>query len=319
MKKVIKILILVIFPVLAGVGIGFYGYARYQNHFFPYYMEKASQDNTEDRLVSYLQFTEANVEAEKENEKYDFYYTKNVTNEYGDLFTIAIIRTYKTNNAETKAKTTYYVSYHLAIYNINYTNVASTLDPTNEHKLLYTELPSFSFVLTDKNDDSITSTFESTTIAVVSSNDAGLDTTFVYDYGYSPATDANNNNLNGGNPTSMRYYRLDDTELDSFSTDVKLVIKVSSSWSESDQVDEEIELDNVPTLFNNKNNNKTAQKNVLKEIPAAYNRDIEKAGYFGFVFGHYIWWEALIAIILVGTLCGAFVVVWTADENERKK
>lgn len=319
MKKVIKILILVIFPVLAGLGIGFYGYARYQNRFFPYYMEQASQDNTEDRLVSYLQFTEANVEANKENEKYEFYYTKNVTNEYGDLFTISIIRTYKTNNAETKAKTTYNVSYHLAIYNVNYTNLASTLDSSGEHKLLYSELPTFSFVLTDNNDESITLSLESTTIAVVSSNDADLDTTFVYDYGYSPETDSENNNLNGGNPTSMRYYRLEDTELDTFSTSVKLEVKVSSSWSEADQVDELIELDNVPTLFNNKYNNKTAQKNALKEIPAAYNKDIKEAGYFGFVFGHYIWWEVLIAIILVGTLCGAFVVVWTADENERKK
>ncbi len=317
MKKVIKILILIILPVLAGFGIGLYGYARYQNYFFPYYMEKASQDNTEDRLVSYLKFSEANVESEKKEGKYNFYYSKEFSNENGKLFKLSIIRSYKiTTN---KAKKTYNVSYHFAIYDINYDNVAKTLDSSNEHPLLYTELPTFAIKLVDANDSEKTKTLDTTTIAVVSSNDAELGNVFVYDYGYAPKQDSKGNDMNAGNPTSMRYYRLEDTDLETFSTNINVEVVLTSHWTDADSVNESVKITDVPTLFNNKYNNKTAQKDELDTIPAAYNRDIEEAGYFKYVLGHYIWWEVLIAVALVGALCAAFVIVWSADESEKKK
>lgn len=317
MKKVIKILILIILPVLAGLGIGLYGYARYQNYFFPYYMEKASQDNTEDRLVSYLKFSEANVESEKKEGKYNFYYSKEFSNENGKLFKLSIIRSYKiTTN---KAKKTYNVSYHFAIYDINYDNVAKTLDSSNEHPLLYTELPTFAIKLVDANDSEKTKTLDTTTIAVVSSNDAELGNVFVYDYGYAPKQDSKGNDMNAGNPTSMRYYRLEDTDLETFSTNINVEVVLTSHWTDADSVNESVKITDVPTLFNNKYNNKTAQKDELDTIPAAYNRDIEEAGYFKYVLGHYIWWEVLIAVALVGALCAAFVIVWSADESEKKK
>lgn len=319
MKKVIKILILIILPVLAGFGIGVYGYARYQNNFFPYYMEKASQNNTEDRLVSYLKFSEANVESEKKDGKYNFYYSQEFSNDNGKLFTFSIIRSYRTSNSSSSVRKTYYASYHIAIYDINYENVTKTLDPSGSHALLYTELPTFSVKLTDNANEERTQTLDTTTIAVVSANDADLGTTFVYDYGYAPEKDSKGNSLNGNNPTSMRYYRLEDTALEGYTSDIKVEVIVKSTWADEDVTDESIEITNVPTLFNNKNNNKTAQKDALELIPEAYNKNIKEAGYFKYALGHYIWWEVLIAVALVGALCAAFVIVWTADDNEKKK
>lgn len=319
MKKVIKILILVILPVLAGFGIGVYGYARYQNMFFPYYMEKASQDNTEDRLVSYLKFSEAYVESEKEAGNYKFYYTQEFSNDHGKLFKLSIIRSYKTSNSSSSVRKTYSVSYHFAIYDINYENVNKTLDASGSHNLLYNELPTFTIKLTDNANEERTQSLETTTIAVVSANDADLGTTFVYDYGYAPEKDSKGNSLNGSNPTSMRYYRLEDTALEGYTNDIKVEVVLQSTWADEDTTEETVEITNVPTLFNNKNNNKTAQKDALDLIPAGYNKNIKEAGYFSYVLGHYIWWEVLIAVALVGALCAAFVIVWTADDNEKKK
>ena len=67
-SKLIKMCIVVLIPLLASVGVGFYGYQYYQFRFFDHYMEKASDENTEDRLISYLSYINEKLDYSKEGE-----------------------------------------------------------------------------------------------------------------------------------------------------------------------------------------------------------------------------------------------------------
>lgn len=323
-SKLIKMCIVVLIPLLASVGVGFYGYEYYQDRFFDHYMEKASDENTEDRLISYLSFINEKLDYSKEGENYKFYVKEKVSNEHGDLFTFSIIRGAEIifEDYENKIGTVigkrdnYYLTYYFAIYDVNYEALAKTLDPSGEHKLVYTELPKLYVTVEDAKNEENALGFDMTTVAQVT-GESNL--AIVYDYGYSPEKDSNGKQLNAGNPTSMRYYVLDAKSLKDFSNDVKITVDVKSNYAGDDQVEDEqvYELEKADFY-----SNKTVQadeelkKMVKKGFDTVYNEDIFKAGYTKFVFGKYIWWEALLTFVLVEIVCASFVLVWNAEEEK---
>lgn len=323
-SKLIKMCIVVLIPLLASVGVGFYGYEYYQDRFFDHYMEQASDENTEDRLISYLSFINEKLDYSKEGENYKFYVKEKVSNEHGDLFTFSIIRGAEIifEDYENKIGTVigkrdnYYLTYYFAIYDVNYEALAKTLDPSGEHKLVYTELPKLYVTVEDAKNEENALGFDMTTVAQVT-GESNL--AIVYDYGYSPEKDSNGKQLNAGNPTSMRYYVLDAKSLKDFSNDVKITVDVKSNYAGDDQVEDEqvYELEKADFY-----SNKTVQadeelkKMVKKGFDTVYNEDIFKAGYTKFVFGKYIWWEALLTFVLVEIVCASFVLVWNAEEEK---
>ena len=117
----------------------------------------------------------------------------------------------------------------------------------------------------------------------------------------------------------MRYYVLQAKDLKSFSSDVKIIVDVKSNYAGEDQADDE---EVYALVKNDFYNNKTVQDSKeLKELvkqgfETVYNEDIYAAGYNKFVFGKYIWWESLLALVLVEIVCGSFVLVWNAEEEK---
>ena len=334
-SKIIKMCIVILIPLLAAVAVGSYAYGYYQDRFFEHYMEKASDENTEDRLISYLSYTKQKLEYKKEGDNYQFYVKEKVSNELGDLFTFTIIRSAEIVYEEYSNKIgtivgkrdNYYVTYHFAIYDVNYDLLAKTLDPSGEHQLLYTELPKLAFTLTDLNDDDNEISFESTTVAQVTGES---NPTVIFDYGYSPEKDSKGKQLNAGNPTSMRYYVLESKNLNNFSNEIKISINVKSNYAGDDQVeDEEVYAKEIKDMYSFEAINPTGSKKeeqeeykemIENDFEDVYDEDIFAAGYNKFVFGKYIWWEVLLAIVLVEVVCGSFVLVWNAEEeNESKK
>lgn len=327
-SKIIKLCIIVLLPLLAGVFTGIYAYGNYQDRYFDYYMEEASQENTEDRLVSYLDYINEYVEYEKKDDGYDFYFSEKFSNDQGELFTVSIIRAYEVKNEAYYNKKgtylgtrdTYYMTYYFAIYNVNYETLAKTIDPSGEHKLLYTELPKLSVGIKNTNaeEDDPTITFETDTVASVT---AESNLTTVFDYGYSPEKDSKGDKLNAGNPTSMRYYVLPGSQLDALESEVTIEILVDSNWAGDDQAEQETVATFEKTDFYG---NKTVQdseeiKTSLESFNKVYNEDIFAAGYNKFVFGRYIWWQVLIAVVLFVVVCGSFVLVWNAEEAKLAK
>lgn len=323
-SKIIKTCIVVLIPLLAAVAVGTYAYGYYEDRFFDHYMEKASDENTEDRLVSYLSFITERLDYTKEGNEYKFYVKQKVSNEHGDLFTFSIIRGAEIvyGDYENKLGTVvgkrdnYYVTYYFAIYDVNYDALAKTLDPSGEHKLSYTELPKLYITLEDVNDEDKVLGFDLTTVAQIT-GESNL--TVIYDYGYSPKKDASGKELNAGNPTSMRYYVLEGKSLKSFSSDIKITIDVKSNYSGEDQAeDEEVLALTKNDFYNDKaiQDSKELKDLVKQGFEKVYNEDIYAAGYNKFVFGKYIWWESLLALVLVEVVCGSFVLVWNAEEEK---
>lgn len=337
-SKIIKLCIVVLLPLLAGLYIGVYFYGNYENTYFDYYMEKASDENTEDRLVSYLDFITDKVEYTEGNEGYSFYVKKDVKNDHGDLFTLSIVRSYTVveeahynkKGEYLGEKDNYYMTYYFAIYNVNYANVAKTLDPSGEHALLYTELPVFEVVINNQNEgiedeklkNNNKATFEMTTTANVT-GESNL--TVIYDYGYSPEKDSKGNKLNAGNPTSMRYYVLEAKSLAEMDSEVVINVNILSNWDEdaSKQIEKAVEFE-LEDFYNNKTIQDSKEiQNSLDGFKKSYNKDIYAAGYTKYVVSRYLWWEVLLAVLIVEIVCGAFVLVWNAetlkDEKNSKK
>lgn len=330
-SKLIKIIIVVIIPLAAGFAVGNYAYSYYQDRFFDNYMEKASDDNSEDRLISYLEFINPSLEYSKENGKYSFYVKQDIKTDDGDdLFTISIIRANEIKNEDYTNKIgtvigkrdNYYLTYYVAIYNVHYDNLMKVLDPSGSHKLNYLELPTLSLEIIDKENDEITFEADMTTVASVT-GESNLTT--VYDYGYAPEKDSNGKKLNSGNPTSLRYYVLSGSTLSSskFSQNVEINVYTNSNFEDSDnQLDpEKVASIELTDFYSNEHliNNTEVQKFIKNNFKETYGEDIFAAGYTKFVFGKYIWWEALIAIVCVGIICGSFVLVWDAEEEKNTK
>lgn len=338
LKKIIKLLIVIIIPLAAGLVTGSYAYKRYQPRFFNFYMNDASQEDTEDRLVSYLKFQNQGLEYEEKEDGYKFYFTENVKKDDKDLFTFSIIRGSRVVNEAyynkvgtyLGKKDFYYITYYIAVYNVNYEALANVLDATGEHKLLHTELPKISVEIVSKkdetrvaedgktDDDVKSKTIELSTVASVT---AESNPTVIYDYGYSPKLDSKGDKLNANNPTSMRYYELPLTDLEGFNKELAFNVKVNSNWAGDDQVTEDVAKFEFTDMYNKEDLNKDA--NVAKEIVDGFNKgydkDIFAAGYTKFAFGHYIWWEALIAIVLFEVVCASFVLVWNSEDEKENK
>lgn len=330
-SKLIKIIIVVIIPLAAGFAVGSYAYSYYQDRFFDYYMDKASDENSEDRLISYLEFINQSLEYSKEDGEYKFYKKQDIKTEAGDhLFTVSIIRANEIKYEEYEnqigtvigKRNNYYLTYYIAMYNVNYENLVKVLDSSGEHKLSYLELPTLSFEIVDKEDEEIVLEANMTTVANVT-GESNLTT--IYDYGYAPEKDADGKKLNSGNPTSLRYYVLSGSTLSSnkFSQNVDFNIYVNSNFQDDEnQLDsEKVASIEFNDFYSNKHlvGNTAVQKEIKNTFNQTYDEDIFAAGYAKFVFGKYIWWEALIAIICVGIICGSFVLVWDAEEEKNAK
>lgn len=326
-SKIIKLCLVVLIPLLAGLYIGIYFYGNYEDTYFDRYMEKASDENTEDRLVSYLNYITENVEYEEKGEGYEFYFSQDFSNEYGELFTLSIIRAnsvleeayYNKKGDYLGVRDTYYMTYYLAIYNVNYDSLAKTLDPSGEHKLLYTELPKFEFEITNVDEDNESKVSQEMTTVANVTGEANLTT--IFDYGYSPEKDSKGNKLNAGNPTSMRYYVLTGKELEKMDSKVNIKINVKSNWDEEAEPQEELVATfTLDDLHNNKyvQDNKDAQE-ALKDFKKGYNKDIYAAGYTKYVIGRYLWWQVLLAVIIMEAVCGSFVLVWNSETEKTKK
>lgn len=344
-KLIIKLIIVIVLPLTAGTLIGVYAYNTYQTGYFYKYMENASDSNTEDRFISYLKYENENLEYSKENGEYEFFLKQDVKDANDELmFTFSIIRTsvvnedvpqYGKNNQFIGREDEYYITYHMAMYNINWDKLAYALDESGEHPLAYDQLPSIEFVLIDRDQEEDEGREKVLTSTTVASQIGGSTLVAVYDYGFSPKKDGNGNKLNGENPTSMRYYALTGAQINALSPNQDIVVRLKESWDSGvaaeDKQSVDIQVVSVDNLYSNDHIKKgvkegdevvVSNKDIQDEIKTfeeVYNKDIFKAGYSKYVFSTYIWWEALIAIILFEVVCGSFVLVWNAEEQKALK
>jgi|SRR5690554_1804433 len=277
--KIIILFIVILIPILGATFIGVYSYNRYQDDYFFNYMRE-TEETAEARINSYLRYTSFIYEEKP-------YFTEDIMKDGERVLTFTIFR-------GTQADEKLY--YYFAVYNIDYEKIIEIEDPTGEKKLLYNNIPGFYVRINDAN-NSITEPLGSIREDVL-----------ISDYDSSPEKDSR------GSTLTSRFVKWYAYEADGeFSENVEIELFLSRNIQDGGAREATIETFTFADFVND------FDKLNTDTFVQGYEDDFSKAGYFSYVFKTKIWWQSLIALLLVGLISFSFYAVWTVEEAEDKR
>ncbi|MDD3191585.1 MAG: hypothetical protein PHP41_02395 [Bacilli bacterium] len=296
-KKLIFLAIVTLIPLLASYFIGIYSYNRYEPTFFNEYMDSA-EETTEDKIHAYLKYATYAYEKEPYFEK-----TIKNTNNNNDAALFQIYRgitSEESRDDDNEIVITYKVKYYFAVYNINYTEIIAIKDPTGEEKLTYNSLPSMYVKITDVNED----TYKTSASLGIPGDEVLID-----DYLSTPDEDYRGRELNS---KYLKWVEL--TPSDAFSDEVTIELIIADASSEG-SASYYVVMDTI-TKNDFTRNIDDFDFDTLEE---GFEFNNQEAGYFSYVFKTKIWWQSLIAFVLIGFITYSFYFVWQAEEMMSKK
>lgn len=310
MKKIIILVIAIILPLVGAFMIGWYGVAvRYEPEentsvasLFKSYLNKGVI-TSEGRIENYRQF---------ENYYYDEdpLYLETIENEAGNaLFTLAIYRSYYFYQPSVNDEVLEKAKFEVFIYNVNYDLVKDYFTLDDRTIIDEAKMPKFSITFTPTNGKS------SFTVTLTTASDV-----MIQDYNSIPEwadkTETTRNYVQSG---IIRFTQT--PELAKFSSDANITVTATLQITGTDSTtttlptdkplaeiylsDFESDIENVDTTDYIKGFRDPNVKQTFKN-----------AGYYPWLFGRYLWWQGLIAIILVGIVTGTFYLVWTAEDQK---
>lgn len=292
-RRNIILAIVILIPLLASGFIGIYAYNRYQTGYFDTYMSNIEED-TNKKVHGYLKYSSSSYEEEP-------YYHEDVKKDGETVLTIDVFRSIiKVTSMEgDKEVITDELHYNFAIYNINYSRLVKLKGA--DERLSIDDLPVIYLKIKDQNDASKEE---------VVNVGAPQDYIFIYDYNAAPEKDSFGNEFNDQFLKWINYTNED------FSEDVTFEFVLS----DNPEKEHESLYYQVITSFTKEDFKKELTKEDTNAFTKGADSDITKAGYFGFVLTTKIWWQSLIAVIVVGFISFSFYVVWKAEvELNRKK
>ena len=65
--------------------------------------------------------------------------------------------------------------------------------------------------------------------------------------------------------------------------------------------------------------NKDDGKYEGKTLEVGYDQNIYEAGYAKYAIGKYVWWQALIAIVLTLVITGSTTIIWETETAKEKE
>ena len=319
-KKVIRLTILILIPVLVTFFIGWYGYDYYAGKTqikIDYYEDVEA--NTQDQLAAFMKYNEFKYEK-------DAYFKTDVKAANGDkLLTFEIYRAvYEAegkNGIETKAR------YIFVLYDVNSDKIIEEL-ASGETK--YYNKPTLSLVCMPTDLDEYTEEDAVSPIALSTTAARTIDGVYgIVDYVASEVAGKDVEKIDpysSSTYTGAYYARWNiETNFDAkFEDEFVLQLKATATNKEDSNTDSNAE----KVLFSS--SSEEANKEYIKfdldceswnvaGMEEGFNNDEVKAGYFGWVLGHYLWWICLIALVLSFLLTYTFVAVWEYDDTSAPK
>lgn len=305
MKRIYKLMIIFILPILVAVAVGIYAYHRYPNAFYGYYLESAKYKDTEDLLNRYMMYNDTYFKE---------YIKKDVTSEDGkDLFTLAVFKEFdEIENEDEETENT--MHYNFYIYNVDYENVYRTIpgyDDEKEHKF-NSYLATFKLTITDAADEDnvIEETFA-----------ANTNYTFK-DYNFTGVGDTQK--WQDGTKITTAYVKCVSLDVSEYEITENVNIKITC-------IDSQYPLEEDGNNFEAFNEDKTdfftnvkkldTDKNTFngEELVKAYNGDYKAAGYTKYVIAKWMWWECLVGFVLALIISGSTALVWQSESAKEKK
>lgn len=313
MKKIIVLIISILIPLIAAVAISLYG--------VNYRYEPSANTTTVSEFLSDLNRGIVDCEGRIKNyRKMENYYyeeepllKKDIENEEGKrVLTLAIYRNlciYKpTADAEEKLKTLFEVF----VYNVNYDIVKSYFKLDDMEIISKADMPTFTVTFTPTNGkDSFTIELRNRSNVVIPDFDS------VPEY-----ANADTKTRNYVQSNIFREYETTNT-LSTFSDDANITINASISITNEDKTTTAIEADKAVAEVYLADFQHEGSKMDEKELTVGYreagvNETYKNAGYYKWLVKNYLWWEALIAFVLVGIITGTFYMVYTTEETNKK-
>ena len=305
MKRVYKLMIIFVLPILVAVAVGIYAYHRYPNAFYGYYLESAKYKDTEDLLNRYMMYNDTYFKE---------YIKKDVTSEDGkDLFTLAVFKEFdeiENENEETENT----MHYNFYIYNVDYENVYRTIpgyDDEKEHKF-NSYLATFKLTITDATDED--NVIEETFAA---------NTSYTFkDYNFTGVGDTQK--WQDGTKITTAYVKCVSLDVSEYEITENVNIKITC-------IDSQYPLEEDGNNFEAFNEDKTdfftnvkkldTDKNTFngEELVKAYNGDYKAAGYTKYVIAKWMWWECLVGFALALIISGSTAIVWQSESAKEKK
>lgn len=297
-KKLILMAICILIPLLSGYFIATYAYNRYQPYFFSEYMDLVEED-TEAKLEAYLDYYTYSYDKTP-------YYEQDVMK--GDVKALtfriyrAILTSQKLDN-EQEFYTSYDLTYIFVIFDINYEKLIEIQDPTGETELHYNTLPTIYIRL----EDTEYPTTYNDTLTMSIPQDAVL----IKDYNSSPEEDSR------GKAMNSRYLKWVEKQINvNYSDSIEVEVFMTDSLTEEEATYHSTILKVTKNDFY-----QTSSQLDFSAYTKGAESDVKAAGYLAHVIKTKVWWQSLIAVVLMGLISFSFYVVWNAEEaqNTQKK
>lgn len=305
MKRVYKLLLILVIPLLVAVAVGIYSYHRYTNAFYGYYLENAKYKDTEDLLNRYMMYNDTYFQE---------YLKKDVVSEDGKaLFTLAVYREFDEVTDEND-ETTKTMNYSFYIYNVDYENVYRTIPgytDTKEHKF-NGYLATFKITITDAADED----------NVIEEN-LTTNTNYAFkDYNFKGVGDTQTwqDGSKIKNVVYVKYFGLDVSEYEiTENVNIKITCIDTQYASEDDTNFVALEEDRTDFFTSVKKLDEETKTYDGKELTEAYNGNYKAAGYNKYVIVKWMWWECLLGFALTLIITGSTALVWQNEDAKEKK
>ncbi len=314
MKGLYKIILLIIIPLLVAFGIGSFAYNNNTAGFASDFISKAGYKNTEGETERYLDFVTS---------AYEKYYSQEIKNENDvKLFDLVVYRWFdiSLDDEEIDYKTTTY-KYAFVLQNINYGEVYYSIYERNDKQHRFEYLPTFKLTINDLGDEDEEKR-DTVEVEFLDNSDTVLsDYNFI---GYTDDEGVTSKRTYSGVKISTPSTQWASVKVDTdFTSNVEVVIEATDAEFASNE-EATIEVEKIElTDFNQKIKDlKKTEKGYAyasKELKLGYSKDIYEAGYFGYAFVNFIWWQALIAIVLTLIVTGSTVLVWDAEAKKEQE
>lgn len=312
MKKIIILIIAIILPLVGAFMIGWYGIAvRYEPEkntavasLFKNYLNKGVI-TSEGRIKNYRQF---------ENYYYDEnpLYIETIENEAGNpLFTLAIYRAYYYYQPSVDDEVQKKVKFEVFIYNVNYNLVKDYFTLDDRTIIDEAKMPKFSLTFTPTNGK------DPFSITLTTGSDV-----MIQDYDSVPEwADKAETTRNYVQSSIIRVTQT--PALAKFSADVNIKVTATLEITGTDSVTTKLPTDKPLAEFYladfESDIDEIDTTDYLKGFrDPSVVKTFKNAGYHSWLFKKYLWWQGLIAIVLVGIVTGTFYLVWTAEDQKAK-
>lgn len=322
LKKLIILIISILIPLAGAVGVGFYSYDRYD----PEEMTELQSEFKKDLVAKHGADTLGRINLYRQLESYyyekDPFYLKDVELNGEKLFTIAIYRGFALIKESQESEERYDMKYDLFVYNVNYTALLNEFskqftDPSVVHEW---DDPYFVVNFYPNEEMVEEDSFYGASLTFKNHTANTSSTINLYDINSTPE-------LNGGNPYYVHKLAIRENDIvgdkDNFQDGKAYItidaeVSVTESEDGADQtytktieslIEEEI------TDFKVSASEYSVEEDYEKGWREAGVRDtLNNAGYNGWLFAHYIWWQALIALGIFSLIMVGFYVAFTYEE-----